>query len=337
MNKQEFIGKLETAIDGLAEAFAKKGVEFPSEFNEIPGASKLGVPEPKQGASHNSTVEPFKPAMRAFIKEESGRLFAPWKDMPDPASFDGPIQQVVDGRGKVATKDVTSVTDIKDMDLGTQMPGYMGEVRGRLANWRGRTIDAVHLNYINHFDEMLFLQANTLRVLELTLKAHQEGVNKAQEDTVTLVGNATAAVDAIDCWGGDSNKNVVFNIVAGIVGVLGAAAPGVNAVVALAGVAGGLGLAKDLISSNPPESKPLGASRISGVWSNMTSALDRHKELYKSGESILSTTVNNYDTALNGYYKTGQGPDGSNITKRGVDLIRLSAPIDLGDVKAPLA
>ncbi|ADD41714.1 hypothetical protein [Stackebrandtia nassauensis] len=337
MNKQEFIGKLDTAIDGLADAIAKKGVRFPEEFNDIPGASKLGVPEPKHGASHYPKVKPYEPAMRGFIKDESVRLFAPWKNMPDPAGFDAAIQHVVNGRGKIATKDVTSVSDIKQMDLGTQMPGYMVAVRENLADWRGKTIEAAHLNYINLFDEMLFLQANTLRVLELTLKAHQKGISDAQDDTVKLVDSAAAAVDAIDCWGGDSNKNVAFNVVAGVIGVLGAATPGVNAVVALAGAAGGLGIAKDLISSKDPESVPLGASRIDGVWSNLTSALDRHKELYKEGESLLATTITNFNTVLNGNFTTGQGPDGKTVTKPGVELIRLSTPIDLGSVQAPLA
>lgn len=148
MNKQEFIGKLETAINGMADAFAKKGKNYPEEFNDIPGADVLGIPEPKKGASHDRKVEPYVPVMREFIKVEAGKLFAPWKDMPDPGAFEQQIQHVVTAKGKIANKDVTSVGDIQSMQLGTQMPGYMTEVRTNLAGWRGDTVNTVNRNYV---------------------------------------------------------------------------------------------------------------------------------------------------------------------------------------------
>lgn len=335
MNRNEFNGQLDTAIDGMASAFARKGVSFPEEFNDIPGAQKLGVPEPKKGGGHYGKVSPYEPAMRNFIKEEAGKLFAPWKDLPDPVAFDTPLQQVVDARSVLANKEITHVGDIKDMKLGTQMQGNLADVKTNIAGWHGQTVHAFNRNYVEHFDEMLYLQVNSLRVLEVSLQAHREGVVKSQEGTLDLVRNATAAVDAIDCFGGDSNKNVVFNVVAGMLGVLAAAVSPVNALVAIAVVAGGLGTAKDLVSSKEPATLPLGAGRINGVWSNLESAEDRHKQLYTEGEDTLSRVVSLFESGLKGHFKTGTGGDGHDISSRGLDLIRLHPPIAAGDVRPP--
>lgn len=336
MHKHEFNGKLDTAVDGLANAIARKGVEFPSEFNEIPGASKLGVPEPKQGASHHGQVSPYEPAMRGFIKEEAGGLLAPWKDLPDPEAFVAPMGEIIAAKAVLANHHIESVGDIASMKLGTQMSEYMTAVAANLEPWRGKTMDAVKLNYIERFNELIFLQTNVLQVLELTMKAHGGGINTAQNDVLKIIGDATAAVDAIDCFGGDSNKNAAFNIVAGILGVLSAATLPVGALAGIAVAAGGLGLTKDLVSSPDPGSKPLGASRISGVWSNFTAAVNTSKENYKQGEHCLAQGIHDFRCALFGQFKVGKDGASADVRARGVDLMRLLEPVDTGDVQPPV-
>lgn len=324
MNKGTFHRSLDNAIDNFAGILARKSVRFifSDEFKDIPAAKGLKLGDPVSDADI--------PTIHGWAKGECHRLFAPWMDLPDPAALDIPLRQLAEARAKLDNTKVAKLDDARGMSVSAQIPDQMKRVREKLDKWYGETISAIKYNYTGRFDRMRLMQVNTVLVLELTLRAHQDAVCRAQEDTLALVGNTADAIGAVTWFGGDNGKNTFFNLLTGMAGILGVFAPVSGGITAAVG--GGLaGIAKDLVGQK--HQNPIGGSRIDEVWANMVGALNRHKELYADGESKLATVIKNFDGLIHSPVQVDTDGDGNPVNMPGEELIQLTTPINTGDLR----
>lgn len=86
----------------------------------------------------------------------------------------------------------------------------MADFRTNQAGWCGATIDAVRSNYLDRWGRMVFLQANTIALLLLVLKAYQEQLRQAQNDVVTLVN---VAEEVLSSYTGNKLRELDYGMV----------------------------------------------------------------------------------------------------------------------------
>ncbi|HZE38978.1 MAG TPA: hypothetical protein VE172_09225 [Stackebrandtia sp.] len=333
----DYVNKLNTAIDRLIDSTYNKTMDgFADEFMEIGGAPQLDL-----GPPHKTHVKDDSP-IRPFLRDLTNRMFDHWRQLPEPQGIRDLSAKTKTARDKLCTTDALKMEDAAgSVGGGPLIPGYMADVRQDLSEWRGATTSAVKSKVVNRFPAALFLQANTLSVMKLSLDAYAIVIEQAQGDVVDMVNHAAEAVDAIDCWGGDDGKNAVFNIFTGALGLVGVF-NGIKTAVQLvsAVTSGGAGVAKDVIKLDDPESNPLGAGRISGVWSNLMQAEFKLVKKFSASEGHIYDVLNSYYWELENKINITHGPDNSEYeTDSAANVIRLLAPsgISPGGVKPPLS
>jgi hypothetical protein len=210
----------------------------------------------------------------------------------------------------------------------------MEDFKTNQAGWRGETINAVRSYYLDRWGGMMFLQANTIALLELVLKGYQEQVKQAQTDVVNLVNRAEeviAAYDPASLCGSTDSKNLTFNIAIGVASVVSAAAGvasmGVSSIVAAA-VAAGLGVAKDAYQPVAPTDADIGGDTVAEIWQSILDATEKLRQQFWASEKELHDIIDSFhDGVVNGKITVGRSGEGDVQSLSAGDLLR-SKPLD---------
>ncbi|SDS37890.1 hypothetical protein [Actinoplanes derwentensis] len=211
-----------------------------------------------------------------YARQKADEIWGPYKDLPAPSSLDGIIETLTGAHNQLTTTGVTEIYDAEDFSLGALVPGFMADFRINQAGWRGATIDAVRSGYLDRWGRMVFLQANTIALLLLVLRAYQEQLTRAQSDVVALVNVAEEVLSsytADSVCGSAVSKNLSFNIAIGVLSVLSAATGiaglALTSIVAAFGAAG-LSVAKDSYEPiEPKEGAQIGGDSVTQIWESI--------------------------------------------------------------------
>nr|MDT0656785.1 hypothetical protein [Micromonospora sp. DSM 115978] len=282
-------------------------------------------------------------AIRNYATQKADEIWGPYKELPPPSSFDGAIGALASARERLTNTGVTQLEDAESFSLSALVPGYMEDFRINQAGWRGETIDAVRSSYLDRWGGMVFLQANTIALLELVLKGYQEQVKQAQNDVVNLVNMAEeviAAYDPSSLCGSTDSKNLTFNITIGVAVVLsaaaGAASMGVTSIVAAA-VAAGLGVAKDAYQPVAPEYAGLGGDTVAEIWQSILDATEKLRQQFSASETELHAIIAGFhDGVINGRITVGKSGDGEVQSLPALELLRSKPLGPTSSVERPL-
>ncbi|HWS34086.1 MAG TPA: hypothetical protein VN408_15245 [Actinoplanes sp.] len=281
-----------------------------------------------------------------YARQKADEIWGPFKELPAPSSLDGVIETLTGAHHRLTTTGVTDIFDAEEFSLGALIPGFMVDFRTNQAGWRGATIDAVRSNYLDRWGRMVFLQANTIALLLLVLRAYQEQLRQAQNDVVALVN---LAEEVLSSYTGDSvcgsteSKSLSFNIAIGVLGVLSAAAGvagmALASIVTAVGTAG-LGITKD--AYDPPVPKDggqIGGDSVTQIWESIVRATESLRQEYSESEKQLHDIIDGFQhDVISGSIGVGKSGQRDPRSLPAMELLR-SKPLGSGtsDVARPFA
>lgn len=274
-----------------------------------------------------------------YARQKAEEIWGPYKQLPLPSAFDAPIAALAGAHNRLTNTGVTNLDDAERFSLGALVPEFMADFRIDQAGWRGATIDAVRSNYLDRWGGMVFLQANTLALLWLVLKAYQTQVQKAQEDVVDLVTKAEqviASYDPSSLCGSSDKKNLTFNIAIGVLSVLsGAAGLAEGAAMAITSVASavaaaGLGVAKDAYEPNAPKGGDIQGDTVAEIWHSILDRTEDLRKQFAASDKELHDIVDSFHSKIvDGKIVVGKSGQGETQTVPAMELFR-SKPLDVG-------
>jgi hypothetical protein len=314
----DFPESLEIAISSLINTLVYKIITAESDADAVQEFIHLtGIPSANDVSIAN------------YARQKADEIWGPYLELPRPSSLDGAIESLASARERLTNTGVTQLEDAESFSLSALVPGYMEDFRTNQAGWRGATIDAVRSHYLDRWGGMVFLQANTIALLELVLRGYQEQIKQAQNDVVDLVNGAEqviAAYDPSSLCGSTESKNLTFNIAIGVAVVLsagaGAVAMGVTSIVAAA-VAAGLGVAKDEYQPVAPEGAEMGGDSVAEIWQSILDATERLRQQFSASEKELHDIIRGFhDEVVNGRITVGKSGDGEVQSLPTMELLR---------------
>jgi hypothetical protein len=274
--------------------------------------------------------------VRNYADQKAREIWGPYMELPVPSSFDPAIEALAGAHHRLTNTGVTSLEDAEAFSLSALIPDFMGDFRTNQAGWRGATIDAVRSGYLDRWGGMVFLQANTIAILWLTLRGYQEQIRQAQNDVVKLVNLAEeviAAYDPSSMCGSTDSKNLTFNIAIGVLGVLsagtGAAGMAVTSVVAAIGTAG-LGIGKDVYEPDAPRDSDIGGDSVAAIWQSILDATERLRRQFEASERELHDILASFHgRVVNGTIRLGTSDRGAKVSVPALEAFR-SKPLAMG-------
>ncbi|BCJ40591.1 hypothetical protein GCM10010168_74210 [Actinoplanes ianthinogenes] len=326
-----FPQSLEIAIDHLITTLVHKmmyeetGDDDREEFSEV-----TGVPYVSDVTILN------------FAREKSKELWGPYLELPAPSSLDGAIEALAGAHNRLTNTGVTAIEDAESFSLGALVPEFMNDFRINQAGWRGETIDAVRSGYLDRWGGMLFLQANTVGLLLLVLRAYQEQLTQAQNDVVNLVNRAAEAIAAYQpssLCGSTDKKNVTFNIAIGVLSVLSAGAglatgTGMTfTAIAAAFGAAGLGVAKDKYEPDAPRDHDIQGDNVAELWQSIVDATEKLRLQFSASERELHDIIARFhDSIVNESISIGTSGRGALQKLPALEVLR-AKPLGVGVTK----
>jgi Zn ribbon nucleic-acid-binding protein len=334
----EFPESLDIAINSLINTLVYKIITRES-TNAEPG----GVSDVEEFIQLTGIPAATDVAIRNYATQKAKEIWGPYRELPPPSSFDAPIRALANARHRLTNTGVTQLQEAEAFSLSALVPDYMQNFRINQSGWRGETIDAIRSKYLARWGGMVFLQANTLALLELVLAGYQEQVAQAQKDVVALVNAAEQVIAAYDpgsMCGSTDSKNLTFNILIGVATVVSAAAGGaglaVTSIVAAA-AAGGLGIAKDAYNPAAPMDAEIQGHNVAAIWRSILDATDRLRQQFEASDRELHDIVAQFHQGvINSRITVGKSGEGEQQTVPALELIRSSPLGSTTKVNRPL-
>lgn len=328
----EFPESLEIAISSLVNTLVYKMITAESDADATQEFIYLtGIPAANDVA------------IRHYATEKADEIWGPYKELPRPEWFNPAIEALASARQRLTNTGVTELDDAESFSLSALVPGYMEDFKVNQAGWRGQTIDAVRSSYLDRWGGMVFLQANTLALLELVLRGYQRQIEEAQRDVVNLVNRAEeviAAYDPSSMCGSTDSKNLSFNIIIGVSVVVSAAAGvatmGVTSIGA-AFVAAGLGVVKDVYNPQAPTDADIGGDTVAQIWQSILIATEKLRQQFQASDTELRAILNSFhDGVINGQVTVGKSGEGDVQTLPAMELLRSKPLGTTSSVERPL-
>ncbi|WP_031466798.1 hypothetical protein [Sciscionella sediminilitoris] len=189
------------------------------------------------------------------------KMFEPYTDLPDPASFDPLIEDLRKAMGDLSTGQQASNNELaKDVTFANPKLSKMTTAGSYLEGWNGAAAMSFKENFIDTFPPLANNQFTLLSTLKGALEAHQETWRRARAD-IDKIAHTTK--DALDNAGGCGKNEWGFALSV------------VSAVVAIASI---------------PVSGPAGAIVISAVGAAASTGSAAKAGIEASGDSAEEIT-----------------------------------------------
>jgi hypothetical protein len=277
-------------------------------FDEVPGLiTKIQEEALKRGIRELAATRSSK-----FILEEQKKLeqlcadipqmWAPYLDIPDPASFDPMIMQVEKAMGKLSTGH--EIPDpITQKGATFQANSVLDKMTGAgdfIQSWTGEAAMNFKANFIDTFHSVAWNQFLLLSILKAATEAERDMWAAARAD---IEDTARQTLNALDTSIYCSSKEfaVTFTVVAAVASVATAIPTfGGSVAVTFAAVAGAASVTGAVGIKDPERSQKIGGGDVVRIIESMQNCLSKQAETTNNVESDIARSLREMTSIVQG-------------------------------------